>query len=120
MDVTIRDQDGKIIGSGNTTNACRDRLAELLVAVGESDSAEDASDSLDTLNGSICPVVFDVEADDADFYEVSVGGRGEVTFTRDELADKDWTVVCSRSGARSGQRERLKPAGGGPRTSQSR
>lgn len=80
MNVTVRDGDGSVIGSWSTrslTNA--------------DDEAETAR-SLDTW----CIVAFEVElTDEADFYLINVGRRGEISFTRDELAAQNWRVELS-------------------------
>jgi hypothetical protein len=46
-----------------------------------------------TQTATRCEFVFTVEdVPDAPFYSVEVGNRGEVTYSRDDLAEADWTV----------------------------
>jgi len=40
-------------------------------------------------------VWFAVEVPDADFYQGEVGKRGSLTFSRDELTEKEWKVALS-------------------------
>jgi hypothetical protein len=87
MDVVIRDGSGDVIGTGRTVNldAARQYFREEL---GEDLDLEDRA-------GGLCLVVADVESKSSEFYEVSVGRRGSVTYTSDELADNDYETMLS-------------------------
>jgi hypothetical protein len=87
MDVVIRDGSGDVIGTGRTVNldAAPQYFREEL---GEDLALEDRA-------GGLCLVVADVETKSSEFYEVSVGRRGSVTYTSDELADKGYETMLS-------------------------
>jgi hypothetical protein len=55
-------------------------------------------DSASTIFG-ICRFTFSVEVPDAPFYAVSVGRRGELTYSRDELAARAWIVGFTLGGS---------------------
>lgn len=96
MNVTVRSSDDEIIGSGDTRNAPVDEQLEYLVAAGEIEEGdEEARDLLENTANSVCVVLFDVEADEADFYAITVGSRGELSFSAEELADQDFAVALT-------------------------
>lgn len=70
MPLTVRDQDGKLIGSGSLP-----------------DKGEDYAPV-----GCIWTLTV-VVPDDAEQYAVEGGHRGEVTYSRDKLEEEDWHVV---------------------------
>ena len=92
--VTVRDDDGKIVGGGSTRHATdQTELVERMVLHGGADNEAQAKEYVETLDGSICALLFEVEVDDADFYEVEVGRRGKLAYRRAELEDRDWRVT---------------------------
>lgn len=98
MDVTIRDEDGTIVGSGTTRNLTVDD--QTVTTDPEADlspleSAAMGAEMLPFMEGTACVIWFDVPVEGADFYEVSVGSRGEMTYSRDELEDIEWHVDLS-------------------------
>ena len=105
MNVRVRDGDGAVVGSGSTRSMSQAVLADAAYvdavqgaggAEGVEVSAEDVEDYREVLEELVrlgyCAVYFDVEIDDTDFYAVEIGRRGEMVFSRDELAASDWTV----------------------------
>jgi hypothetical protein len=68
MPVTVKDQDGKIIGSSS------------LPETGEQ------------LENHACEWTMPIEVEDAEQYAVEGGDRGAVTYSHDQLDDKDWTI----------------------------
>lgn len=71
--VTVRDQDGKVIGSGSTTL---------------DDDFEDA----------LCRVAFVVEVPRAEFYQFEIGTHGGPSYSFEELESLDWVLRVSLGG----------------------
>lgn len=94
MPVTVRDGDGTIVGGTSTRHSTRDELVASLTEE-ENSGVDEAEELLDGLEGSICTLRFEVEVDDADFYEVEVGNRGSLSYRKAELAERDWVVEFS-------------------------
>lgn len=100
MDITVRDAEGTIVGSSSVRNMSEAEVRELLSDdEGQSDSDEsnrssdaDVEDMLDTFDGFACPLAFEVEVATVDFYEIKIGRRGELSASREELEEDDWTV----------------------------
>ena len=106
MNVTIRDGDGSIVGTGNT-----ETLENLPPEVEEAlDDNTDTTlpEDLDPLTGAVlyakifdgtqCVVQFSVPVKDAEFYAVSVGKRGELSYSKSELEERDWWVELTLGG----------------------
>lgn len=91
-DVTVRDGDGKIVGAGTLRNvADRDELVDFLVASDEADDADDSVIDFVVDNpAAVCILVAEFDVDQAEFYEIKVGQRGELSYRAAELADNDW------------------------------
>ncbi|MCC5953439.1 MAG: hypothetical protein JJU45_15215 [Acidimicrobiia bacterium] len=77
--VSVRDGDGSIVGSGRT------------VSVGELDHP-DLQDGDDIAPNVVCTLVFAVEVQDVDFYDIEIGSRGSMVMSRTELEADDWFV----------------------------
>ncbi len=91
MDISIKNQDGKLIGSGSTLSY-EDLLVEYpeygKTVVGDSDLDDEAV--IGCAVAALVPV-----SEEADFYEVSVGRRGTNSTSRKEMEKNDWRVQLS-------------------------
>jgi len=74
MPVTVRDQDGKIIGSSSLP------------------------DTGEEIENHACEWTMPIEVEDAEQYAVEGGHRGAVTYSREQLEGKDWTVMMGVGG----------------------
>lgn len=87
MNVTIRDQDGKIVGTGDAR------------ALGPRDLDNDArelqlaAEWAEAHAYDACVLAFELPVKSADFYAVEVGRRGELTYSHDELESVGWFVT---------------------------
>lgn len=100
MNVTVRNGAGEIIGSGQTRNLRTDDLGRL--ADDDSDTDDKPPTALESaalfaqlLERTRCTVWFEAEIAEADFYSVSVGRRGELTYSSRELEEKNWHIELS-------------------------
>ena len=94
MPVTARDQDGKIVGSSHTRNG--ESLDELARRIADSDTASDVAKGRDLVSqseGLACILLFDVDVENADFYEIEVGRRGKISYSKTELDKRKWKVA---------------------------
>lgn len=96
-DVTIKDQDGKIVGTGRLRNGTKDEVLERLVASGEKE--EGLTDILDDSDGIVCVLLFEADVADADIYSIQVGNdtRGAITMSTKDLEESDWIVEVTLS-----------------------
>jgi hypothetical protein len=106
MNVTIRDGAGRIIGAGNT-EAMRPLPPDLEAQIDDPDTtiAPEYMESEDEVlmmamlakiyDGTQCFVYFEVDVEEADFYSVEVGSRGDLTYSAEELADRDYWIELS-------------------------
>lgn len=95
MNVTIRNGSGAIIASANTTSLDADERfgSEEETETEDGDepmSPKELADSMFEFLG--CTVVFEVDVPSEEFYEIEVGKRGELSYSRQELEEKDWDV----------------------------
>jgi hypothetical protein len=86
MNVRVTDENGRTVGSGNLVglNDAPEYFEEPFGDVDLDDDVEGA-----------CTLVADVEVSPSEFYTVEAGGRGELTYTHDELDERDWEVVLT-------------------------
>lgn len=95
MNVTVKDGKGNIVGVGSAENLSSDDL-DL-----ESDAAPvfklAAVDAL-SKKFTACYLKFTVPIKKADFYAVSVGKRGELSYSYDDLKSRDFTVGLTLGG----------------------
>jgi hypothetical protein len=96
-DVKIRNEDGKLIGTGTLRNGTKTEIAEqLLINPTEDDtSADEMIELLDEFEDYTCILLFEAEVDDAKIYSVEVGNRGELTYSKDELEEHNWYVAST-------------------------
>jgi len=97
MNVTVRDGSGNIVGSGSTESfdsddlpaedADEDNLTDFEEAAAQAESFGEA--------GLACSVKFDVPIKSAEFYEVEIGKRGELSYSDSELKDRDYWISLS-------------------------
>ena len=87
MDVSIRDADGKIIGTTSPRNFSTSDLS--------SDDEDLKSAAVSTQDNSelACGVVYGpISVPKSEFYEVEIGSRGTLTYSHEDLVDaKFWT-----------------------------
>lgn len=95
MPVTVRNEDGRTIGTSSARNAPLGALAERLAINKEVPDAQTARRLLRNIEGQGCMVIFEVEVDESEFYEVEVGRRGEITYSHEDLLESDWYVELS-------------------------
>jgi len=96
MPVTVRDQRGNIVGSSATRHA--ESLDELARRLGDSDKPADVSRAHELITqsrGIACVLLFDVEVGNADFYEIEVGRRGKISYSKKELEQRKWRVTLT-------------------------
>lgn len=101
MNVTIKDGEGNLVGVGDTQNFTED---ELTAAEGDDDGDSSTADTtpidpmdlagvLANFGGTDeCWVRFEVPVKKVDFYQVEVGKRGSLSFSFEQMEDKDWFV----------------------------
>ena len=70
--VTVKDESGKVIG-----------VSPLLVG------------TVDSANDSICRMPFSVKVPKTNFYTISIGRRGEITQSYQQLVGKSWKIEFS-------------------------
>lgn len=107
MNVTVRDGDGKIIGSGVAENADGDNVDDLAL-IDKVIGGDEDPDTVSVDKGEVsafretaisaadmgygCSLYFEVKVRPADFYEVSAGRRGDLSYSRSELASTGYMV----------------------------
>lgn len=100
MNVTVRNGSGEIVASGNTANlvieeyfsddATEERAEGSDEDNGDDMSPEELADMMFEFLG--CTVVFEVDVPKEDFYAIEVGRRGELSYSRAELEERNWGV----------------------------
>ena len=94
--VTVRDQDDNIVGSGTLQNGSKKEIARRLAAQGdEVKTVKAAEDLVDQIDGTFCVLVFDVDVKEAEFYDIQVGKRGKISYSRAQLEDRKWQAAFS-------------------------
>lgn len=101
MNVTIRDGAGEIVGTGSTRSLTEaETLGDLddpdSTIPGDADAMQLAGTFAKTLG--YCAVAFETEVNDAEFYEIEVGRRGSLTYSADELREREYFVELSLGG----------------------
>jgi hypothetical protein len=91
--VTIRDQEDNIVGSATLANASADEIASRIAARDEDATLAEAQALVERMDGVACVLVFDAEVDDAEFYDIEVGERGKISYSRKELIGNGWTAA---------------------------
>ena len=100
MRIAIKGSEGEIVGSGTVMNVNDDllgTLAEMNDDVGwwspdEELSASDVKSSLQEGEGIGCVLYFEADIKDSDFYAIELGSRGDLSYSKEELADRNFTV----------------------------
>ena len=92
MDIKVRNQDGKIIGSGATRS-----LEDLQVLEPEYFESMDFGEDFNLADDVVfCQVVALVElSETAEFYDVEIGRRGTTSYSYDDLEESDWELGLS-------------------------
>jgi hypothetical protein len=55
----------------------------------------DAKQSVEAHAGVICTLLFDADVKNADFYEIEIGSRGKLSYSKKDLEKRDWYVAQS-------------------------
>ena len=106
MDVTIRDQDGKIVANGDTQSMDRDIMSNLYTNVasemdrvfGRSTMSDGIAVLVKGMEVSflrMCSVYYELKVPPREFYEIEVGSRGSLSYSESEL--EDWSFVVYSS-----------------------
>ena len=99
--VVVANQTGEIIATSNLQEGVGKHLVialwELGVELAESEGRTaaprpDPSDLDIDANLVQCEFTFAIQVPDATFYSIEVSHRGEIRYSREELAERDWTV----------------------------
>ena len=103
MNVTVRNGEGTIIGSGATRSLTAEDVPEgeseeVLAGASSFSAAQQNAYLSDAGFGFGCTVAFELEVPDAEFYEIEVGRRGELSYSRSELEAMDWDVELTLGG----------------------
>lgn len=95
--VTARDGEGDIAGTAALESGSTEQdITERLVAAGDGTESE-VEELLGFGEGWFCPLFFDVEVADAEFYEIEVGRR-DITISKADLEEADWRVSRTLDG----------------------
>jgi hypothetical protein len=95
VNVTVKNREGRIVGSGELHNASVDETAERLVNVDDSPVPPPAAVVKEILaehEGEICTLLFEIEVRNADFYEIEIGLREKLSYSKKELDKRNWYV----------------------------
>lgn len=100
--VTVRDGSGEIVGTGDleshpSEEAAVDRVTLDSVAAGTAEDEAEVRELVETSGGFLCPLFYDVDVSDAEFYELEIGNR-DITVSRDELEGQDWRMSSTLNG----------------------
>lgn len=91
MNVTVRDGDNHIVGAGSTESLTEADLTSIhfgIAAIGA--KIWENSDPIGE-----CTVKLELEVKDAEFYSIKVGSRGELSYSKKELASRDYFLELS-------------------------
>lgn len=93
-DVTIKDQDGKTVGTGRLENGTTDQVVDRMVESGDDAKRSELEEILDDTEGIACVLLWDANVAKADIYSIQIGNeaRGELTYSKDDLDESDWVV----------------------------
>ncbi len=99
LNVTVLDGEGAIVGTGSARNLTEADAGEMTLdkAIEDPDAPmtlELSAAFAPALDGE-CTLVFEVPVKDAEFYVVKAGGRGELSYSHDELEERGWFVQLS-------------------------
>lgn len=103
---TIRDGEGNIVGQLEVRNFDETTLGAMLAAdattgfAGWGDDPDAAKSLIDTgaALGISCHLYVEGEVKDSDFYSFTFSHRGELSYSREQLAESDWWVALSLGG----------------------
>lgn len=107
MRLSIKGQNDEIVGSGDVVNVTEANIADVaraeldgdspigLEATNQSDAESELRDMLESTEGMACMVYFEAKVERSDFYAVELGSRGDLSYSRDELATNGYVVGIS-------------------------
>lgn len=103
---TIRDGEGNIVGQLTVRNFTTSTLDAMLTAdqeygfAGWGDDAEEAKSLIESTAqlGLSCLLYVEGDVKDSDFYSFTFARRGELSYSREQLAEDDWWVGLSLGG----------------------
>jgi hypothetical protein len=93
VDVTVRDKQGSIVGSGGmkSLEQLQVQEPEFFEQFGGPKAGDLGEDAVITCR---LGALIQIEGE-SDFYEIDVGRRGETSVTRSELEENDWIISLS-------------------------
>jgi len=102
MALTVKGAEGQIVGSGRVENVDAGMLDKLVAMNDESgwfDSSgtteDDLQDFLESSESVGCLLFFEAHVKKSDFYSIELAERGELSYSREELADQGYVVSFS-------------------------
>lgn len=107
MRLSVKGKSGEIVGSGSVVNITDENIADVAQAELEGDSpigldsttVESAETELRELleNGEdiLCALYFEADIESSEYYSVELTDRGDLSYSRTELADQGYVVGFS-------------------------
>lgn len=101
--VTVRDGAGEVVGTSDLQLSDSEadlieRLTADSVAAGTAADEAEVRELVDTgSSGFLCPLHFDVDVRDVEFYQLTIGRR-DLTIARADLEDQDWRMTSTLNG----------------------
>ncbi|MCH9036369.1 MAG: hypothetical protein IH860_03485 [Chloroflexi bacterium] len=93
--VVVKNEEGEVIATSSLQQGTgRDLLVALLEAADELEGKETptSASGFEGLELVVCVLPFEVAVPNAAFYSVEVSHRGELSYSREELDEIDWSV----------------------------
>lgn len=107
MRLSIKGQSDEIVGSGDVENVTEANIADVAKAELDGDSPigldatsqeaaeEELRDMLESSEGMACMVYFEADIESSEYYAVELGSRGDLSYSREELAKNGYVVGIS-------------------------
>jgi len=107
MRLSIKGGNDEIVGTGHVVNVDESRLEDVVkadwdgkaIGLEHTDDMDAATDELRDLlesgEGTMCMLYFEADVDRSDYYSIELGSRGDLSFSRKELADDGYVVGIS-------------------------
>lgn len=113
MRLSVKGAEDQIVGSGNVENVTEDNLEDVVqaefdgdepIGLDEQEDPGAAQTELRTFltdiadSGIGCALYFEADVDRSAYYSIELGSRGDLSFSRDELAEQGYVVSMSLGG----------------------
>lgn len=108
MSLSLRDGEGNIIGAGDVSNVSADLLPDIValdrlmqdggysfIGLDEQDddaAADELRETLRSGEGYSCMLYFEGQVSDAEFYTVELSDRGELSYSAEEMRERNFIV----------------------------